>query len=74
MSRAQYVWIVVEVPAGPPRAVFTVRYECADWLSRHPEELVEVCRMRDGHHHPDAQPVWLDPDTLEPYPAVGQGE
>lgn len=66
MSRAAYVWVVVDGYSGSLEAVFTVKYECADWLNRRPEKVVAVCRMRDGHHHPDAQPVWLDRETLEP--------
>ena len=74
MSRAAYVWIVLDGYGGSLRAVFTVRYECADWLNRHPNELVAVCRMQDGHRHPEAEPVWLDRDTLEPIEMIKEEE
>jgi hypothetical protein len=66
MSRAGYIWIVLDGYTEALRAAFTVKHECAGWLERRPAELVAVCRMRDGHHHPDSQPVWLDRETLEP--------
>lgn len=67
MSRSAYIWTVVTSDELLPLAAFTVRYECAHWLSRYPDaDDVKVYRLQDGHHHPQARPVWLDPETLDP--------
>ena len=75
MSRAEYVWLVLESLDGNPLAAFTVRYECADWLSRYidPEDDdVAVCRIKNSARHPKAGPVWLDPLTLDPIHGPGE--
>jgi hypothetical protein len=69
MSRAEYIWVVRESLDGNLLAAFTVRYECADWLSRYidlEDDDITVCRMRNSHRHPKDGPVYLDPATLEP--------
>jgi hypothetical protein len=73
MSRSEYVWTVVIPEELLPLAVFTVKYQCADWLKRHAEGPVEVYRMRDGHLRPKSRPVWLDPETLKPREGQEEG-
>jgi hypothetical protein len=76
MSRSQYIWIIRNFADGGLLAAFTVKYECAFWISRTSRDVedLSVCRMRDGFSHPGNPPVHLDPYTLEPYGDPEDGE
>jgi hypothetical protein len=67
MSRSAYIWMISDFATGKILHAFTVKWECANRISKlNPHEIC-VARIKDGHHHPDAKPILLDPITLEPY-------
>lgn len=66
MSRASYIWVVLDSRTSEPLGAFTVKYECADWMGRNDLPIVKVARFRDGYRFPVDPPTWLDPETLEP--------
>jgi len=45
MPRSSYIYVVIGV-ADLPRAAFTVKYECQDWIKKRGAKY--VARFRDG--------------------------
>lgn len=67
MSRAEHIYLIADFGTGKILHAFTVKYECAYRVSQLNPHEITVCRIRDGHHHPDAKPVLLNSVTLEPW-------
>jgi len=66
MSRGRYVYVVRRADGGL-LAAFTVKYELATWLEHYkPSGPAIVSRIEDGGNAPWAQPISLNPQTLEP--------
>lgn len=57
MARATNIYLVTDLYEKPV-AAFTVKHECATWLSRRKARVgiqyLQVCRIKDGGNSPEA--------------------
>jgi hypothetical protein len=67
VSRSGYIYMITDFGTGAILHAFTVKYECAARAAKLNSHEITVSRIKDGHHHPDAKPIILDPVTMEPY-------